>query len=328
MDKGVNFHPELLPVPVILGPTAVGKTDASIILARSCQGEIISADAFQVYRGMNIATAKPPPGRKELVPHHLIDILDPGEEYNAALFRRRALVLIEAIRSRGRFPLVVGGSGLYLRALVDGLFDGPSVDREYRRRLRREGEEKGPEYLYKLLAERDRLSARRIHPHNIKRIIRALEVLKVTGRPISSRQTQWREFQPGGGEATGEDEAGQFLLIGLRRRRPELYRRINQRVDRMFAEGLVEETRTLLAADIDRNQPSWKALGYREVAAYLAGEYCEEEARRRLARNTRRYAKRQMTWWRKDQRIKWIDLAERDCPETIAEQIKRRIFYQ
>lgn len=295
---------------VLLGPTAAGKTEVSILLAEKLGGEIISADAFQVYRGMDIATAKLSRSQRGRVPHHLIDILDPDQVYSAADFRERTLKLISGIEKRGKIPLIVGGSGLYLKALVDGLFAAPPADPDYRRSLRRR-EEADPGCLYRELQLRDTAAAGRIHSHNQKRIIRALEVYHLTGSPISSLQTQWRE----------PDLRSGFFLIGLRREREDLYARINLRVREMFTMGLVEETAALLKQGIQLNPVAWQALGYREVAGYLREEYSRAEAEERLCLHTRHYARRQLTWWRRDQRIKWVDIKPGDPIEKTVEAI-------
>ncbi len=301
-------------IPIILGPTAVGKTAVSILLAERIGGEIVSADAFQVYRGMDIATAKPSPPELARVPHHLIDILGPEEEYSAARFRELALSLLEEIEGRRATPVVVGGSGLYIRVLVDGIFSSPPADRDLRKRLREEEEQRGPGFLHGRLARRDPVSAERIHPRNLKRIVRALEVLELTGRPISRLQREWDSPSAAGAESP-------FRLIGLRREWSDLCRRIDRRVEEMFRRGLLEETGRLLEAGrLDRGQ-SRLALGYREAAGCLRGEYGRQEAARRLAAATRRYARRQLTWWRGEKRIEWIDLDRESRPEETAEKM-------
>ena len=300
--------------PIILGPTAVGKTTVSILLADRLGGEIVSADAFQVYRGMDIATAKPSSEELARVPHHLIDILEPGEEYSAARFRELALPLLEEIRDRGKIPIVVGGSGMYIRVLVDGIFSSPPADRSLRQRLREEEARLGPGYLHDRLAREDPVSAERIHPRNLKRIVRALEVLELTGIPISRLQREWGSSPPA-------REASPFRMIGLRRDRSDLYRRIDRRAEEMFTRGLLAETERLLESGRLETGPARLALGYREAAGCLRGEYGEEEAVRRLAAATRRFARRQMTWWRAERRIEWIDLLPDSSPEETAVRI-------
>ncbi len=300
--------------PIILGPTAVGKTAVALRLAERIGGEIVSADAFQVYRGMDIATAKPSPEELARVPHHLIDILDPGEEYSAARFRELALPLLEEIRDRGKIPIVVGGSGMYIRVLVDGIFSSPPADRSLRQRLREEEARLGPGYLHGRLGREDPVSAERIHPRNLKRIVRALEVLELTGTPISRLQREWGFPPPVGSEPP-------FRMIGLRRERADLYRRIDRRAEEMFKRGLLAETERLLEAGWLEAGPARLALGCREAAGCLRGEYEEEEAVRRLSAATRRFARRQMTWWRAERRIEWIDLLPDSSPEETAVRI-------
>ncbi|MEA1927323.1 MAG: tRNA (adenosine(37)-N6)-dimethylallyltransferase MiaA [Candidatus Auribacterota bacterium] len=343
-------------IPIILGPTAVGKTEVSLLLAERLGGEIVSADAFQVYRGMDIGTAKPGTAELSRVSHHLIDILDLHEQYSAARFRALALSAIGNIKCKGLTPLVVGGAGMYLRALVDGLFEAPPSDQEYRDFLRGEEAEKGPGYLHNLLEKEDPESAARIHRNNIKRVIRALEVLKLTGVPISRWQRQWEgrknerrtNLRQGyGGQASNAAELRSpstvnrqpstflprppsiphspfpipYSLIGLRRDRKDLYNRINWRVLEMFEIGLVEETRGLVKKGLMDNRVARQALGYKEVAGYLAGEYNREEAIKRLSTNTRHFAKRQLTWWRRDRRIRWVDIAAEERSGDIVNTI-------
>ena len=332
---------------IILGPTAVGKTAVSLLLAERIGGEIISADAFQVYRGLDIATAKPGPTEFSRVPHYLISILDLTDQYSTARFRDLAIPLIGQIRVRGAVPLIVGGSGLYLKALVDGLFESPPADQAYRDLLRKEEAEKGAGCLHRLLTERDPVAAGRIHPHNLKRVIRALEVLKLTGIPISRWQTQWgiKDEHPTFNDTAQSAERGAqgvrlakgepttahrplptaYLMIGLRRDRDDLYHRINRRVEEMFERGLVEETERLLKEGIKDNRVAWQALGYKEVAGYLNGEYSREDTMIRLAAKTRHFAKRQLTWWRRDKRIHWIDLTASERPHETVDKIMQLI---
>ncbi|MDP8215295.1 MAG: tRNA (adenosine(37)-N6)-dimethylallyltransferase MiaA [Candidatus Euphemobacter frigidus] len=319
----INHKDKFKETIVVLGPTAVGKTAVSVLLAERIGGEIISADAFQVYRGMKIATAQP--GKSELsrVPHHLIDILDISEQYSAARFRELAIPLIGEIRSRAVIPLVVGGSGLYLKALVDGLFDSPPADPVFRATLREKERENGPGYLYGLLSERDPISAQRIHKNNLKRIIRALEVLELTGIPISRWQSQWGDKSSHQSPVTSH-----YLIFGLRREREDLYNRINRRAEEMFDHGLVEETEELLRRGLKSNRVAWQALGYKEVEGYLRGEYSRPASIRKLAADTRHFAKRQMTWWRREKRIHWIDLEADDEPEVAVEKITRLFFLE
>ncbi len=295
----------------------MGKTEVSIALAERTGGEIISADAFQVYRGMDIGTAKPTPDQQRRVPHHLIDILNLDESYSVARFRQSALELIPEVVKREHLPLVVGGSALYIKCLVDGIFDSPPADQTLRSRLRRE-EEKEPGTLHRRLTEVDPPAARKIHANNRKRIIRALEVFELTGVPISQWQKQW----PEGKKATPDCPLPTaYTMIGLRRDRKDLYSRIEKRVEEMFENGLVEETEKLLEAGIRENRIAWQALGYKEVEGFLRGEYPREEAQSLLSKKTRNFAKRQLTWWRADKRIHWVDICHGDTAGKIVETI-------
>ena len=302
----------MLKAIIILGPTAVGKTGVSLLLAERIGAEIISADSMQVYRGMDVATAKPSAADLRRIPHHLIDILKADDSYSAARFRELALDSTRQITRAGKMPLIVGGSGLYLRALVDGLSDFPPADWELRRSLREEEKKNGPGHLYNRLREMDPAAAARIHPHDLKRTVRALEVIELKGRPLSGWERKWPVFQERGTTDEGrgtEVEGCEFFIFGLRRDRKDLYRRIDERVEEMFRKGLIEETKGLMERGASRNRVAWQALGYKEVEGFLRGEYPLEEARRRLARNTRHFARRQMIWWRRDGRIKWVDIA-------------------
>lgn len=311
---------------IILGPTASGKTAAAVALAERIGGEIVSADAFQVYRGMDVATAKPSAEARRRVPHHLIDILGPDEVYTAARFRSLALKALNEIRGRGKTPLVVGGAPMYIAALAEGLCAAPAADPALRFALEEEERAKGPGFLHGRLAEVDPVSARRIHPRNLKRIIRAIEVFRLTGETISSLQREWRKSSEDINDSRDEESPrADFEKVGLKREPEDLRRRIEERVDEMFAAGLVEETRRLLAAGASGSLTAWKALGYQEVERYLRGGYPREEARKRLVANTRRFARRQMTWWKRDRRIAWIPVKPEEKPEETANEIIHKL---
>ncbi|MEW5762386.1 MAG: tRNA (adenosine(37)-N6)-dimethylallyltransferase MiaA [Bacillota bacterium] len=299
------------PLVVICGPTAVGKTEVGILVARRLGGEVVSADSMMVYRGMNIGTAKPTVEERQGVPHHLIDIVDPDTPFSVALYQHLAEKSIAAIHARGRLPLLVGGTGLYIRSVVDPYRFVAGPDPALRRRLMEEARLEGPEALHARLAAVDPVAAGRIHPHNVRRVIRALEVYHQTGKPISSFQD------------AGRETASKYLLwmFGLTMPREKLYRHIEERVDRMLAAGLVEEVQNLLKRGYRRHQVSMQALGYKEIAAYLEGELSLEEAVRLLKRNTRRFAKRQFTWFRRDPRIRWLDVDALGGPAGAAEEI-------
>lgn len=296
------------PLVVICGPTAVGKTAASVILAQRIGGEIIAADSRTIYRFMDVGTAKPTPEQRRAIPHHLLDIADPDEVITMATYRRMAADAIAAVRERGRVPILVGGTGLYVRAVTDG-FAIPEVppDAELRDRLE-ENERSAPGTLHARLAAVDPLAAARIHPRNTRRVIRALEVYEHTGRPISALQRR-------------ADPVGPAIRIGLTMDRDALYRRIDARVDEQIAEGLIDEVKALLDRKYARTLPSMQGLGYKEIVEYLDGATSLEEATRRLKRNTRRFAKRQYTWFRRDSRIRWLDVDELPV-EAVAARIR------
>jgi len=289
-----------LPLVVICGPTAVGKTAAAVLLAQHLRAEIIAADSRTIYRFMDIGTAKPSAEQRRAVPHHLLDIADPDEVVTLAHYRRLALEAIHGVQGRGRIPLLVGGTGLYIRAIVDG-FAIPEVppDRDLRTRLE-EVEEASPGALHARLSAVDPAAAARIHPRNVRRLIRALEVYDRTGMPIS----QWQQRG---------DSIGRTVQVGLTMDRAALYRRIDDRVDGQIAAGLVEEVRGLLARGYQPDLPSMSGLGYKEIVAHLTGGVPLEDAVRRLKRNTRHFAKRQYTWFRADARIRWINVDAMDA---------------
>jgi tRNA dimethylallyltransferase len=292
----------------IVGPTGVGKSAVALRLAEARGGEIISCDSMQVYRGFDIGTDKPSPEDRARVPHHLIDVADAGTQFNAADFAARALDTIAAIRARGRLPLVVGGTGLYFKALEDGLFPGPGRDEAVRLALDAEARINGPERLWERLAAVDPEYAARTGRRDRVRIIRALEVHALTGRPLSDhfRQTESRLRNE------------HLVKIGLDRPRADLYRRIEERVDRMFERGLIEETRALLARGVPDSAAPFKALGYKHVLRVLRGEFGPPEAAALTKIDTRHFAKRQTTWFRKMADVQWINPDETDPSEILA----------
>lgn len=305
-ERRTRRCPEIL--VVIVGPTAVGKTDVSIEAAARLGGEIVSCDSMQVYRYMDIGTAKPGPSERARVPHHLIDVVDPDEAFNVARFQELAQAAIDDIAARGKIPFLVGGTGLYVRAVVDGfLFPWEGASPELRRKLEDEAAAQGVPALHARLAEVDPAAARRIHPNDARRIIRALEVYATTGRPISE---MWRRA----GE--GKMRVDRLVMLGLVREREVLYERIERRCDAMVRQGLVEETRCLLERGYECALTARQALGYKEIVEHLRGRCSLEEAVEAIKRNTRRYAKRQLTWFRADPRIEWIDMG---CPPSVSE---------
>lgn len=299
---------------VVLGPTAVGKTAVGIELALRCNAEIISVDSRQIYREMDIGTAKPTSEERARVPHHIVDVVSPDESFTASDFQRLADAAIAEIRERGKIPLLVGGAGLYFRALVDGLFEGPPADPEVRARLSAEAEAEGTLVLHRRLSVLDPEAASRIHPNDRMRLIRALEVYEQTGKPISQLQSQWKRSEP----------RYPFIAFCLRRSREELHRRANARVKTMLALGLVDEVRRLR----EKYPPHLKAFqgfGYRELWGYLDGKHSFEKAIELLKRHTHQYAKRQMTWFRSDRRLKWVDIVPQESPEEVARRILSQI---
>ena len=302
----------------IVGPTATGKTATGIELAKRLDGEIVSADSMAVYKGMDIGTAKPTPEERAAAPFHLLDVVNPDEEFSVAEFRGLAECAIADILGRRKLPILVGGTGLYVKAVMGGL-NIPAVapDRQLRGQLKEEAARFGGEYLLERLRAVDPATASRLHPKDLKRIIRALEVYTVVGMPIS-------HFQ----ERAGTTEvAYDVKLFGLTASRPALYKRINRRVDDMIEAGLVEEVRRLLEKGYGPELPSMKGLGYRQIAGYLVGEYDLLTATELLKRDTRRFAKRQFTWFRADPRVHWIDvegLSAAEVSETIVALLKTK----
>jgi tRNA dimethylallyltransferase len=290
---------------VLCGPTAGGKTALAVPLAERMAAEIVCADSRTIYRGMDIGTAKPAPELRRRIPHHLLDVADPHKTFTLADYQRLARQAIHAIRDRGRLPLIVGGSGLYIGAVVDDLAIPPvAPDPALRRALETEEREHGPGHLHARLADLDPAAAARIHPRNVRRIVRALEVTLSTGRPMSEQQRQ--------GAA-----AGPIVVVGLVADRSTLYARIDTRVDEQLAAGLVEEVRGLLSQGIPEDAPAMGGLGYKEIAGWLRGRYEYGEAVRRLKRNTRHFAKRQLTWFRRDPRIVWVDVTAGDSMAIV-----------
>jgi tRNA dimethylallyltransferase len=287
----------LPPLVVICGPTAAGKTAAALALADHFDLEVVSADSRQVYRLMDIGTAKPTAEERARVPHHLLDVVWPDEPFDAAYFSKLAAPAIDAILARGRLPLLVGGTGLYIRALTEGLADIPGANPSVRRRLEEVADSEGCAVLYRRLGEVDPAAAAQLHPNDRIRLVRALEVFELTGRPLSDWQ-----------QAHGFRERRYRLLkIALTPPRDELYRRIESRAQAMFADGLIEETQALLTAGYDPHLKSLQTIGYRETVRLLQGNCTREEALAEVQQATRRYAKRQLTWFRADSEMIWVD---------------------
>ncbi len=302
MDKGKAV--------VIVGPTAVGKTKISIELAKKLSGEIISADSMQIYKHMDIGTAKPSLEEMQGINHYMIDIAEPGEEFSVARYKDMALECIERVLSNKKVSIIVGGTGLYINSIVSNIeFSETITDWNYRGQLQARAESEGSEILYKELKEVDEEAAKKIHPNDLRRIIRALEVYKYTGKPISYHQQI----------STRKPSEYNFIKIGLLMDREELYERINQRVDSMIEKGLAEEVKKLLHRGINVNSTAMQGLGYKEMVDYCRGIKPLDEVVEIIKRDSRRYAKRQLTWFRRDKEIFWIDvkLGEKDVLKNI-----------
>jgi tRNA dimethylallyltransferase len=295
-------------VDFLVGPTASGKTQVGVLVAEALGAEVISLDSMAVYRGMDIGTAKPSPEERARVPLHLIDVCEPTEEFSAGDYLRLAATAVTEIRARGRWVLFVGGTPMYLRLLLEGVFRGPRADWEFRRALRARAQREGTAALHAELARLDPEAARRLHPNDLRRIERALEVHHLTGRPLSALQRANQLVVP-----------GPKRLVGLRRARADLYRRIDERVERMWGAGFVEEVRRLAERGFSRSAS--QALGYREVLRHLAGESTLAEARELTQRHTRQFAKRQMTWLRSIEGLRWIEAGPEDQPEEVTSRV-------
>jgi tRNA dimethylallyltransferase len=297
----------------LTGATAVGKTAVGIALARRIGAEIVSLDSMAIYRGMDIGTAKPTAAQRAEVPHHLLDIVDPEEEFSVAQYVEAAARVVDDIRSRGREVLFVGGTPLYLKSLLRGLFDGPPANWQLRQEIADELQSVGREALHDRLSQIDPLAAANIHPHDTRRLIRALEVYRATGEPISHQQLQFDEGRP----------ADECRVFALRRARSESHARIEVRVEGMIEAGLVPEVEQLLAAGHMLGRTARQAVGYREALEFLAGEYGREEMIARIKARTRRFAKRQGTWFRSLSECRFIDIAGEIDAEALADEIAR-----
>ncbi|WP_442599618.1 tRNA (adenosine(37)-N6)-dimethylallyltransferase MiaA [Neobacillus sp. D3-1R] len=286
---------------VLIGPTAVGKTKLSIELAKKYNGEIISGDSMQIYRGMDIGTAKILPEEMEGIPHHLLDIRNPDESFSVADFQELVREKISEIQSRGKLPMLVGGTGLYIQSVIyDYQFSEVISNEAFRLSLEEQAKEKGNEFVHEMLKRLDPESAERIHPNNLRRVIRAIEVFHFTGKTIS-------EYQ----EEQEKELLYNVALIGLSMDREQLYERINKRVDLMIKAGLLEEVQSLYEQGI-KDVQSIQAIGYKEIYEYLDGKIEWQEAIEKLKQNSRRYAKRQLTWFRNKMDVKWFDMTEKD----------------
>lgn len=286
------------PLIVLTGPTAVGKTSLSISLAKAVNGEIISADSMQVYKKMDIGSAKIRSEEMQGIPHYLVDVLEPEEEFHIVKFQQMAKKAMEDIYSRGKIPILVGGTGFYIQAVTKDIdFTEAQQENDYRKELEALAEEKGGEHLHEMLRKVDPVSADAIHAHNVKRVIRALEFYHQNGSPISAHNEEQKQHE----------SPYNLAYFVLNMPRELLYERIDLRVDQMMKEGLLEEVSRLKEEGCHRGMVSMQGLGYKEILAYLDGEYPLEEAVRVLKRDTRHFAKRQLTWFRREQEVTWVN---------------------
>jgi tRNA dimethylallyltransferase len=295
----------------IVGPTAVGKSEIAFLLAKDLGGEIVSCDAMQVYKGISIVSNKPPREMLAEIPHHLIGVISVAEDFNVASFRRKALTAIRRIHRKKKIPIVVGGSGMYVQILLDGIFTQGTKNLRLQKRLEKEAAQNGLEKLYQKLVQVDPAAANKIHPHDKRRIIRALEVFLTERKPISQLQRQrqglWGKYD--------------ICLVALSKDRDVLYQDIDRRVNAMLQQGLVEEVRALSKKKLNRNVQ--RVIGIPEIQGYLRGEYSLDQAKELLQRNTRRFAKRQLTWFRKEKRLNWLLLSKKDTPLSVTRKVKQ-----
>ena len=299
-------------VLAIVGPTASGKTTLSILLAEKLHSEIISADSRQIYKFLNIGTAKPTPEDLRRIPHHFIDVLDPDQEYNAAEYGQQARSKIEELLKQGTQPIIVGGSGLYIRAIIDGFFQGPGKDSEIRESLEQESQKYGAEMLFEKLKRIDPVSAAKMDASKVRRVIRALEVYYTTGKQISDLHSSQETRAP-----------FEVLQYALEWERKTLYERINHRIDEMIENGLVEEVRELKTRGYLSGMNALNTVGYKETFDFIEGKLTKEEMVRLIKQNSRHFAKRQLTWFRADKRIRWISVNERTNWNEITEMIQK-----
>ncbi len=297
---------------LILGVTASGKGRLAFNLAQSLGADIISIDSMKIYRRMDIGTAKPPLQARKQIKYHLIDIVEPSDSFSVAAFLSAASDAIEQIQNRNKSIIAVGGTALYIKALLYGLFEGPGTNKQIRTELQKKIETEGPAQLYQQLTEIDPVAAERIHPNDSKRIIRALEVYKTSGKTISSFQQQWNTH----------NTIPNWTIIGLRREKAEENNRINQRVKKMIEAGLIDEVKSLLAEDKPLSRQARCAIGYAEIIDYLSGETTLDEATERIKKNTRRLAKNQRTWFKTFKDVNWLDIDPNEPQEKIFHRTK------
>jgi tRNA dimethylallyltransferase len=299
----------------LVGPTGVGKSDIAVSLAKKLHAEIISCDSMQIYKGMEIIASLPSGTLLKRIPHHLLSYVLPEKDYDVSRFRREAIKAIKAILKEGKLPLLVGGTGLYMTILMDGIFTQRGNSPQIRKQLYKELETIGKEGLYRRLKRFDSKAAGKIHPNDVKRVIRALEVFVSIGRPISALQK----------ERVGLTRDYDVQVYCLNMDRSDLYDRIDRRVEKMFAKGLLKEVKKLLKKKISKT--AFCAIGIKELKGFFDGLYDLEEAKRLMKRNTRHYAKRQLTWFRKDKRIKWVEIKKAEKPQQVAKRIFAEIKF-
>lgn len=305
--------PNLKSIIFIVGPTAVGKSKVAIALAGKVRGEIISCDSMQIYKGMDIITSKPGVNLRNRVKHHLIGILSPEKEFNTSKYRKEALKIIAEITGKGKVPVFAGGTGLYVSNLIDGIFEEKNSNASIRKKLYKQAQNYGNKYLYAKLKKADNVAAGKIHPNDTRRIVRALEVFEVTGKPISSLQKN----------RVGLSKDYEIEVFCLNMDREVLYKKIDKRVEEMFKAGLLKEVKGLLKKKLSKT--SCYAIGINELKGYFEGKYDLEEAKRLMKRNSRHYAKRQLTWFRKDKRTKWVNIKDKDTPSKIAGRLWKKL---
>ena len=302
-----------LPAPIFLvGPTAVGKSEVALLLAEKLGGEIVSVDSMQVYRGLNLGTAKPSAAEQRRVPHHLIDVAELHEPFDAARFVTLAGQVMMEIQARGHAPIFCGGTGLYLKAFLDGLGEAPPSDAQ----LRAELETVPLAELLRELEQRDSATFAKIDRQNPRRVVRAVEVLRLTGKKFSEQRAAW--------PSKGQEPKSQ-IVFALSRESADLHQRIHTRVDQMFASGLVDETHRLLAHGLEQNRTAMQAIGYRQIVEHLRGERALPATIELVKTKTRQFAKRQMTWFRRQLNCEWLELASAARAETVTEEIRRRV---
>jgi tRNA dimethylallyltransferase len=296
----------------IVGPTAIGKTRLAVALAGKIGGEIVSCDSMQIYKGMHILSQAPSKKERGLARHHLVGVLDPKKEYSAAVFIKEAVPIIKAIIKRKKIPIVAGGSGLYVKALIDGLFPSPAADMKFRKRMQAFVSRHGSKRLHDRLSKIDPISAELIHPNDVRRIIRALELFESTGRTMTELKASTK----------GLKDHYDIGIFGLTAPREKIYSRIDSRVDKMFASGAMREAKSLTKKRMSKT--AGEVLGFKEIADHLDGEYDLEYAKDLVKMNTRRFAKRQLTWFRPDMRIKWYDIT-RNSEAKIIKKIMKEV---